>query len=304
MDLSVFGKLCTQADFFRHGHAGPAVREAERWLLEAFEALRGADLDLPDTAVHILLSSSHSADVVAIIAVASHDSVGRSFPLALFAPVDAGLVAGRGWLLPVVCERFFDAAKGALVRAARSGDADRLVSELDRLPPIDAATFRIAETIVGKLIDAQSVHEFEARTFSSDGGRFYAYRTLGVACDKVRDGAPDQPGTVIGCPIALYIDLVIWSALISRSLGWPVALPMLWTIDPAPFLLVSLGTPPVQALRFLVDSTTDSVRYWPLTTSHEGAIASAREVLEPIADWDKAGETLEGLFQRIASLGR
>lgn len=304
MDLALFGKLSSQPDFYRHGHVGPAGRDAERWLLEAYEALRGADLDLPETAVHAVLASPGWTEVVAIIAVASRDSVGRSFPLALFASIDVGLVAGRGWLLPVVCERFFDAAQGALVRAARSGDADQLVADLERLPPIDAALFRVAETIVGKLLVGHPARDFEARAFGAPGGRFYAYRTLGVACDKARAGAPDQPGTVLGCPIALYVDLVVWSAMVARCLRWPFALPMLWTSDPTPFLLVSLGAPPVQSLRFLVDSTTDSVRYWPLTTSHEGAIASARDVLEPIAVWDQAGEPLEGLFERVASLGR
>lgn len=304
MDLSLFGKLPTQPDFYRHGHVGPAAREAERWLLEAYEALRGADLDLPDTAVHLVLASPGWSEVVAIVAVASRDSVGRSFPLALFAPIDVGLVAGRGWLLPVVCERFFDAAQAALLRAARSGDGERLVADLERLPPVDAPLFRVAETIVARLLAGHSALEFEARTFRAPGGRFYAYRTLGVACEKARAGAPDQPGTVLGCPIALYVDLVVWSAMVARCLGSPSPLPMLWTSDPTPFLLVSLGSPPVQSLRFLVDSTTDSVRYWPLTTSHEGAIASARDLLEPLAVWDQAGEPLEGLFARVASLGR
>lgn len=302
MDVAVFGKLPSLPDFFRFGHPNGAMREAERWLLESYEALRGEDLDLPNKAVHFVLAHPMWPEVVVALAVVSRDSVGRNFPIAAFTSIDAGLVAARGWLLPVVYERFLEAAEAALLQAANDGDAQQLVAEVEQLPPIDLSMIRVAETLYDNMIHAHASQDFESRVFASADTRFYAYRTLTIACDKVRGIFPDQPGTVVGCPAVHYTDLVVWAAMVARALGWSVALPMVWFKEPTPSLLLSLGFPPAQSLRFLVDSEADSVRYWPLTTQHEGALASAREALESVAAWDREDETLDELFRRVASL--
>ena len=45
------------------------------------------------------------------------------------------------------------------------------------------------------------------------------------------------------------------------------------------------------------------MRYWPLTTRHIGAMASARDALVGTAPWDNQGEMVAGLFERVATLG-
>jgi hypothetical protein len=162
--------------------------------------------------------------------------------------------------------------------------------------------FNVAQSLYDNMVHAHSSQDFETRVFGNADNRFYAYRTLTIACQKVRKGFPEQPGTVLDCPVVHYTDFVIWSALMARTLSWPVTLPMVWSKEPTLSLLVSLGFPPAQSLRFLVDSDADSVRYWPLTTQHERALASAREALEPVATWGREDETLDELFGRVASL--
>jgi hypothetical protein len=75
---------------------------------------------------------------------------------------------------------------------------------------------------------------------------------------------------------------------------------MAWVDDPDSRLLVSLGPMPLEALRFLVDATTDSMRYWPLTTTSERALASAAQELECAAAWSNPGDTLEQLIDRVS----
>ena len=98
------------------------------------------------------------------------------------------------------------------------------------------------------------------------------------------------------------MDVVTWSALVAQVLGWSAPAPMVWRSEPAPRLLLSLGPLPTQILNFLVDTGVDSMRYWPLTTHNTQAITSARAALETTASWDNTGETLYGLFERVAAL--
>jgi hypothetical protein len=60
---------------------------------------------------------------------------------------------------------------------------------------------------------------------------------------------------------------------------------------------------PAAALRFLVDPVADDLRHWPVTTSSPAAIASARHTLEAMADWDRDGEPLVALMDRVATFG-
>jgi type VI secretion system ImpM family protein len=303
MEVSVFGKLPSQADFFRHGYPGPSAREGEKWFLEAYQMLRGLDLELPRTAVSFIFAHPEWPEVLISTAVASRDSVERPFPIMVFGALDASLVAGRGWMLPVIFARFLDAAQAALYRAAASGDGKRLVAELERLPVPDPAVFqRLGDAIYSNVVHTQQVQAFETRVFGSRDARYYAYRTLRMACDQTRADVPGQASTVLECPVIVDIDLVAWSALVARVLGRSLTAPMIWRMEPDPRLLLSLGPLPLQALHFLVDAGADSMRYWPLTTNSASAMASARDTLAACTTWDRAGETLHSLFERIAAL--
>lgn len=303
MEISVFGKLPSQADFYRHGYPGAGAREAEKWFLESYQLLRSMDFAFPRTAVNMIFASPEWPEVVISSAVSSHDSVERPFPIVVFASIDASLVAGRGWMLPVLFAKFLNATQSALYRAAANGDTARLVSDLERLPIVDASLFqRLGDAIYANVVHTQQVQSFESRVFQSREARYYAYRTLRMACDQVRGGIPEVANTVVECPIGVDIDLVAWSALVARVLNWSVPVPMIWRTEPDPRMLVSLGPMPPQALHFLVDTNVDSMRYWPLTTQSSSAIASARDSLEAVAAWDHAGERLQGLFDRVVSL--
>lgn len=303
MEISVFGKLPSQADFFRHGNSGAAAREAETWFLDGYQLLRSENLDFPRTAVNVILTRPDWSEVVLAIAVASRDSVDRPFPIVAFAELDAAAVANRGWMLPVILSKFIDGAQAALYRAAAGGDADRLTGDLARLPTLNPTLMeRLGDAIYLNVVHTQAVQTFESRVFDAIDERYYAYRTLRMACDQVRDEVPDQANIVLECPVSIDLDLVAWSALVAQVLGWSRTVPMIWRAEPKPRLLLSLGPLPTQALHFLVDTTVDSMRYWPLTTNSDKAIASARQALETAASWDHVNEKLYSLFERVAAL--
>lgn len=301
MTLSVFGKLPSQGDFFRAGPTSPALYEAERWLTQSYEHLRGAGLEVPEGLFHFVLASPQWSEVVIATATGSVDSVGRRFPLVGFATVDAGAVAGRGWAIPVLCAQLFESFQGALRRAASTGDAQSLITELGRLPAVNPGHFAHADAIFDNLARSQDARAFEERVFQQDHQKYYAYRTLRMACEQVRGSVPDMAAIVLGTPMAVDVDVVAWSALLSMILRWPVVLPMLWGRVPQPRMVISLGPMPPQSVRFLLDEGADSMKYWPLVTTHQGALESAQRALEPKAMWDQAGEPLAGLFNRVAT---
>lgn len=303
MTLSVFGKLPSQGDFFRAGPSSPVLHEAERWLTQSYEHLRGAGLEVPSGLFHFVLASPQWPEIVVATATGSGDSVGRRFPLVGFATIDAGAVSGRGWAIPVLCAQLFESFQSVLQRAAETGDAQTLVNELGRLPPVDPAHFAHADAILTNLANAQSARAFEDRVFQHIEQRYYAYRTLRMACEQVRGSVPDLAAIVLGTPVSVDVDVVAWSAMLSMILRWPVVLPMMWGRVPQPKMVISLGPLPPQSMRFLVDESADSMKYWPLLSVHQGALASAQQELEPKATWDQPGESLSGLFNRIATFG-
>jgi hypothetical protein len=124
-----------------------------------------------------------------------------------------------------------------------------------------------------------------------------------MACEQVRGGFPEQPSIIVGCPIGSDVDVVAWSAIASRLLAWNTVVPMVWTMAPQRRLLLALGPMTTHALRFLIEPAPDSMRYWPLTTNHAGAIASAKDALQAAATWDVDGERLSSLFERVTSYG-
>lgn len=303
MPYTVLGKLPTQADFFRHGPVGPAVAESERWLTESYETLRGAGVELGEAPLTVVLAQPGWNEVVVAVAVKSRDSVGRSFPLAVFSTVDASAVAGRGWAIPILFARYFDGLRALLTRAAADGDPQALLNDLSRLPEVGAPLFVHSDALYVELVNGNTVRSFEARIFEHPDQRFYAYRTLRMACEQVRGAFPEQTGIVLGCPIGTEVDVVAWSAIAARILGWSTVVPMVWTMAPQRRLLLSLGRLLPQSLRFLIEPSTDSMRYWPLTTNHSGAIASAKDALLATGTWDVEGERLSSLFERVTSFG-
>ncbi len=303
MAVTVFGKLPSQGDFFRHGASPPAVHEAERWLTESYEALRGAGQDFPDGPMVAVLSGAQGNDVVVTVAVPSRDSVGRSFPIVGFTTIPKDVIAGRGWAIPVLFARYVDTLQRVLIRASSGGSVEHLISDLATVPEIGVQAIEQAEATSIHLVGSNTVQAFEARCFSPADRRFYAYRTLRMACDQARAAGPTGSGPVLSCPIGHALDVILWSGLASRLLGWSTVLPMAWIWTPAPRMVMSLGTLPAQALRFLVDIEIDDLRYWPLTTARTSAIASARQTLESMATWDHQGEPLSGLMERVATFG-
>src|ERR1700747_3207069 len=87
--IGVYGKVPSQPDFLR-GNAGEWAQAGfDRWFQDAVETLRTEGTALPESPTGFLLAPAGGAAAFVGAFAPSTDAAGRSFPLVLFAPVDA-----------------------------------------------------------------------------------------------------------------------------------------------------------------------------------------------------------------------
>jgi hypothetical protein len=109
------------------------------------------------------------------------------------------------------------------------------------------------------------------------GGAWYAVKTVLMACDTRRKGTGEAP--TLECPLSPAFGPAPWLELVTR--GNPGSAPptMFWN---ASRLFVSLGAPPAAIFTGLVGGVVSSTKVWPLATTQQAAITSARASLRSV----------------------
>src|SRR4051812_26806711 len=105
----------------------------------------------------------------------SSDSVGRTFPMAVFAPLEPAHAATRFAAVPVVYAHFL-AAAAALVARSRELSAAQLAEQVRALAPPPGTDFGTADEVCRRTLAASTGAELRARLFGADGaaqGRAY-----------------------------------------------------------------------------------------------------------------------------------
>jgi type VI secretion system protein ImpM len=258
--------------------AEPVALSLVRWLEDGNEALHRAGVRLhPEPLGFVFRLADGDRALVGAIAP-GEDKVGRSFPLAAFAPASARELARDFPLVPALYRPFLDGAR-ALLAQAPDLTAAQIAERLSLLPlpgPSDATA--------GEAWSREAAGERAAalllRLFGepAEGQRYYAFHTFQLACQQVRGRDPGRTNIALDCPCSHEQDAWPWLELSRRALGWPVPPPFFWRGGPAPALVISLGTPPPSMLLALSDGR-ESQRIWPLKTRQRPAVSQAQKAL-------------------------
>ncbi len=301
--IGLFGKIPAQGDFLRLNVGDPAVPVLARWLEDGNEALHRAGCALaPDPLGFVFRTQESERALVGALGPGT-DKVGRSFPLAVFAPVPARELAARFPVAPMLYRRFFEGAV-ALFSDVRGLTAAQIPDRLRALPLPGPAELAEAEKWAGDA-GRGPARDMQRRLFADppEGQQYYAFRTFQTACQPVRGRDPGRAGLALDCPCVSQGDTYAWLELARRVLAWPVPPPFFWRNGAAPALLISLGTPPATLLPFLASPQRESNKIWPLRTRQAQAIATARKSFSSaqLGTIDGADVTVDEL---IASLSR
>ncbi len=300
--VGIYGKIPAQGDFVRVHASDPAAQSLDVWIQESLEALARAGSELPAEPVYFLHPGAGNGCLIGVL-LRSGDSVGRVYPLAVFARVEPGTLGGAWSGFPTAYSLFL-------------ADAARLGADLDR---VDAAllaararSLRVpsppevtqAANVCQHVLNVTSLGELVGRLFA-DAPPFahqYAFKTVLDACDTTRTRPPRAPIT-LDCPIASDVDAFTWMELTRRRLaGAPWVPACVWREGAAPSMLLSLGPAHGNLLRFLVRPEDQATQRWPLRSLRVDAIELARQGIAAHhrASLDTPVTTLEALLSTLA----
>lgn len=289
-EVSFFGKLPTEGDFVRPPTKTGASAAFENWAHSAYGALRMAGLSGLPAPVYMVMPHGGTSFLLAAM-IPSVDSVGRAFPFGVTCTIPFSEVAVRASVLPIAADRFFQMVT-ELADEIEQLDRTSVVKRVARIAPVSAEEERYAENVCENTRHSASTAEFETAVFASLAERFYAYRTL-------RMGVAANQDITLDCPVTRDVDLFVWTELVHAARMWRPA-PVLWTIDPEPRLLISLAEPPVQAVAQLFRPDKSATQFWPLRTQHEASLEQAAQALARVGAWDRVGEPVSMLVERVA----
>lgn len=281
--VSIYGKIPAQGDFVRVHASDPAAQSLDVWIQECLEALARAGAELPAEPVYFFhqgLAPAGQALVGALLR--SGDRVGRVYPLAVFARVDAPVITNGLSMVPTAWSLFLQDA------ARLSGDLDRvdaalLAARARSLRAPGPPELNQAMGVCNHVLHRFATGDVLMRLFATApmGAHYYAFKTVIDACETTRTRPPRTP-IVLDCPVTSDVDAFLWLELCRRRLvGAPVVPAFLWREGAAPRLLVSLGPASGSLMRFLVCPDDHATQLWPLMTTRPDAIELARQGIAP-----------------------
>ncbi|HVR63528.1 MAG TPA: type VI secretion system-associated protein TagF [Polyangia bacterium] len=278
--IGVYGKVPSQPDFLR-GNAGEWAQAGfDRWFQDAVETLRAEGTALPESGAGFLLAPAGGGAAFVGAFAPSTDAAGRSFPLVVFAPIDARALPDTFPRVVLNHEAFVSAA-GGLLGAASAVPGAMLIGEAQELAPTlpsspDGGGMNI-------VLGNESAQPLLQAVGGAPAALGYALRTFALACDQAAKAGPAGRGVItVDAPAPDAAARALWLELARRRLRWRDAAPsLLWTEAPAGRLLVTLGQPTPAALSYLANPRHRAPRFWPLRTDVASAVDQAVKALLP-----------------------
>ncbi len=277
-ELALVGKIPSQGDFLRVGSTSSVVRHFDAWLQTAMDSLVLANSSLCDSLVRFVFCPAWDADIAVGLAVPSRDAAGRKYPLAAMLILPRRDIQGRWATVPIACQEFLEPLESVLSSVARRSPRD-VLNTLGRLPTIDTRALDRAESRCHEMFHAELVQTFEARIFERPELRYYAYRTLLLACDRARERDISERAPVLSCSARGDLDRLIWMELVSRLC--PVAASAFWrtsrgersTGDES--LVIAFSNPSHEVWSALMHPDQAFDHVWSLQTQYRRAIDEA-----------------------------
>ena len=295
--VGVYGKVAAQADFVRINVGELTRLGMDRWFQDAHEVVHSERSRLPDEPAFFAIAPDGARAVVLGVLVPGQDAVGRSFPIIVFAVVDAA--AADFPLVPLSYAQFYEGAAALLQGAAGMTAAD-LGAQAQSL----TGTLQPERTAdVVSLLRREHAAPLGLALGGLPHGAAYAFRTLITGCERARSSAHAPTGVVtVDGPSPTDTSRLLWLELIRRRLGWRDAVPSyFWTARDTTRLLVSLGPPATGILSYLANPRHKSGRFWPLRTDVDSALDQAVAALTP--DQRRVLESPATLADLLAAFG-
>jgi type VI secretion system protein ImpM len=281
--FGAFGKIPTEGEFVRVNASSLAAHEFDDWLQEGIAVLVQEGSQFPRQPFLFLFRGETSAEVLVGVIAPSGDSRGRVFPLAIFATLKATDAAQCFPEVPFAWSRALEDAWRVVMVAGRLTPA-QLAEQVRALTPASAAEVDAGRTACRQWLAGLTVGLMTERVLGdlASGRPHYAWGTFLRACGLQQGKEPTRSSIVLDCPIAADVPPLAWLETARRLLQWPKAPPsFLWTYDPVPRLLLSLGPCSPASLPHLVGADLLNPKLWPLTTDVASALAQAKSTLAP-----------------------
>lgn len=294
----LYGKIPAQGDFVRVQAGDPVARALAGWLEEGSEASKRRGVKSGPRPVRFLFHPALASRALVGVMGGSGDKVGREFPLAIFASVEASGLPDAFPAVPEVFRPFLDGATAVLEEAPRLAAAD-LPGRLASIPQPTSGSLGDGVKAAGRQASEGSSEAFLSRLFGdlTAGQQLYAMHCLRAACRPARGQEPGQARAVLDCPVKDGADRWAWLEIGRRLLQWRGVPSFFWRDGESPGLLLSIGSPPPSLLGVLCDPAQVDGKIWPLETRQAGAIETARKSLGP-----SLVEALERPTRSIAEL--
>jgi type VI secretion system protein ImpM len=277
--IGVFGKIRAQGDFLRINASDPALPAFGRWLEDGNEMLHQAATPLGPEPIGFVFSAPESGRALVGGLGPGIDSVGRAYPLVVFAALSGRDLCNAFCLVPFLYRNFLQVA-AALLREAPDLPARQIAERLAGLALPGASDLAAAESIA-RDARRERARELEQRLFGdpASGQRYYAFRTFQVGCGPLRGRDPGRVNVALDCPCEREADFAIWLELAQRLLQWPSPPSFFFRGGARPALVISLGAPPPAVLPFFAAAPRGNQKIWPLTTQQPAAVSAARKSL-------------------------
>jgi type VI secretion system protein ImpM len=302
--VGIYGKIPAQGDFVRVNASDGAAHALDQWVQESLEALQRGGVELPQEPVYFLYHGANAAlPGVAGVLVPSRDSVGRQYPLIVFARVEPGFLATRFSGVPTGYDLFLhDAAR--MLESVERLDAPSIAARARALRVPSPHELAQVDVVCNHVLQTTAAGDVQWRLFGDPNGakQYYAFKTAIEACDTTRTRPPRVPIT-LDCPVASDVDLFLWLEVARRRLyGSPVVPSFVWTEGASPRLLLTLGAATGTSLRFMAKPSDTANQLWPLVTTRADMIEQSRQTIAP--HWKQALDTaqipLEFLLSTLA----
>ncbi len=290
-----FGKIPGKADFVRVGESDGQTRQFESWLDDSCLRLRESALELPDAAVRFIVHGAGESTAMVGILRRSRDSVGRSFPFSVFTSLDWRAVQHRWSALPVAMWPTLEASDQLIADAAHL-DVEAVRRRVQTLWTPGSEDLEEADAVCRKVLEQTPWLEVVQRVLGPTTAiehASYAFRTLRAALAR--------PQGAFECPIDVDVDLFFWLELV-RRLARSDSMTLVWTEEPTPRLIVSVGQPIHVLLVALATVGKEHSQIWPLRTQRPAALEAAHKAYGPLLE-PVRGASIEALFQTIVQAG-
>jgi hypothetical protein len=260
--LAAFGKLGTCPDFVRvRGTLGPLAFEGvDQWLVQANQALYAQRLILDEPIFWIGALQQIAGEITCGVLGASRDSIGRTFPLAVFEGLgrSPGVSFSR---LPYLRQSFLQHAN-ALAAQGEKLDPAGLESGLRKIAASPESPLASIEDLEQKGAFPEA-HEILRHVFGEP-----LIDRIGYALSML-DAAAHRPfaspaALALSCEVSSDLALFFWLELIAVRLESRRLDPTLIWSPIAQKLVINFGPPPPEALAWIAGPTPNHASLWPL----------------------------------------